>query len=171
MQITPTHLNYYYICHRKLWLFAAGITMEHTSDTVYEGKLIGETTYPQRATRYTELDLGIAKIDFYDPNKRIVHEIKKSDKMEAAHVAQVKYYLYLLHQQGITGTKGVLEYPRLRKTKEVLLTSADLEEIPKQLTTIEELVTQTQCPARLKKTLCRRCSYFEFCYAEEDQNL
>ncbi|EAY25590.1 CRISPR-associated protein Cas4 [Microscilla marina] len=167
MQITPTHLNYYHICHRKLWLFAAGITMEHTSDTVYEGKLIGEAAYPQRPVRYTELDLGIAKIDFYDPHRRIVHEVKKSDKMEEAHIAQVKYYLYLLYQQGITDAKGLLEYPKLRKIQEVLLTSIDLVEIPEQLAAIEQLIAQTKCPARLKKSFCRRCSYFEFCYAEE----
>lgn len=36
---TGTHFNYYMVCHRKLWLFANGINMEHTSDLVYEGKL------------------------------------------------------------------------------------------------------------------------------------
>jgi CRISPR-associated exonuclease Cas4 len=45
MQITGTHFNYYLICHRKLRLFANGIQMEHTSDAVYEGKLIHETSY------------------------------------------------------------------------------------------------------------------------------
>jgi len=35
MQITGTHFNYYLLCQRKLWLFANGINMEHTSDLVY----------------------------------------------------------------------------------------------------------------------------------------
>ena len=30
---------------------------------VYEGKLIGESSYPRRAAKYTELDLGVAKIE------------------------------------------------------------------------------------------------------------
>ncbi|HOU97037.1 MAG TPA: Dna2/Cas4 domain-containing protein, partial [Bacteroidales bacterium] len=42
MRITGTHFNYYLICQCKLWLFAKGITMENTSDLVYEGKLIHE---------------------------------------------------------------------------------------------------------------------------------
>ena len=48
MIITGLHIQYYFVCHRKLWLFANGIQMEHTSDLVYEGKLIHETTYPQQ---------------------------------------------------------------------------------------------------------------------------
>lgn len=58
--ITATHVNYFHICRRKLWLFSNGIQMEHTSDLVSEGKLIGESTYPQRAERYTEV-IGLEK--------------------------------------------------------------------------------------------------------------
>jgi CRISPR-associated exonuclease Cas4 len=73
MNINATLINYYHLCHRKLWLHANGITMEHTSDVVYEGKLIGEESYPQRAEKNQELEIlaeldgGIrasAKIDF-----------------------------------------------------------------------------------------------------------
>ena len=38
--------------------------MEHTSDLVYEGKLIHETSYPQRSERYEELEIDGIKIDF-----------------------------------------------------------------------------------------------------------
>ena len=86
-----THFNYYHVCHRKLWLFANGINMEHTSDLVYEGKLIHEGTYPQRSERYEELEIEGCKIDFYDARNRVVHEIKKSDKIESAHEWQLKY--------------------------------------------------------------------------------
>ena len=30
MNLTATHINYFHICHRKLWLFANGINMWHT---------------------------------------------------------------------------------------------------------------------------------------------
>ena len=118
--ITATQVNYYHICHRKLWLSANGIEMEHTSDLVAEGKLIGDSSYPQRAERYTEVAFDGVKIDFYDAKNRVVHEIKKSDRMEGAHVAQVKYYLWILEQNGITGAKGILEYPKLRHTEGVV---------------------------------------------------
>ncbi|HPM10562.1 MAG TPA: Dna2/Cas4 domain-containing protein, partial [Paludibacter sp.] len=52
MLTTGTHFNYYLICQRKLWLFANGIQMETTSDLVYEGKLLHETSYPHRAEKY-----------------------------------------------------------------------------------------------------------------------
>ena len=48
MTHTGTHFNYYQICHRKLLLFANGINMEHTSDTVYDGKLVHEGSVKHR---------------------------------------------------------------------------------------------------------------------------
>ena len=38
--ISGTHFNYYMLCHRKLWLYGQGLTMEHTSDLVYEGTVV-----------------------------------------------------------------------------------------------------------------------------------
>src|SRR5690606_22494527 len=95
MPLTGTHIAYLHTCHRKLWLFANGIQMEHTSESVAEGKLISETTYLDRTRQYTELAIDGIKIDFYDAKNRIVHEVKKSDKVENAHKAQVIYYLYV----------------------------------------------------------------------------
>jgi len=57
MNITATHINYYHICHRKLWLFSNGINMEHTSEIVADGKLLHETSYPQRAGNIWKLRL------------------------------------------------------------------------------------------------------------------
>ncbi|MCL5459918.1 CRISPR-associated protein Cas4, partial [Loigolactobacillus coryniformis] len=86
-----THIAYLHTCHRKLWLFANGIQMEHTSDKVGEGKLIAETTFLDRARKYTELAIDGIKIDFYDAKSKVIHEVKKSDKVEHAHLAQVNY--------------------------------------------------------------------------------
>ena len=90
--------------------------MEHTSDLVYEGKLIHEESYPQRSVRYEELAIDGIKIDFYDARNKIVHEVKKSNKIAPAHRLQLLYYLYVLEQNGILGATGILEYPKLRKT-------------------------------------------------------
>jgi len=62
-----TLISYLHLCHRKLWLHANGIRMEHTSHAVAEGKLIGENTYNRRAKKWKELDLQNLKIDHYDP--------------------------------------------------------------------------------------------------------
>lgn len=167
MNITATHINYYQLCYRKLWLFSNGIQMEHNSDAVYEGKLIGESSYPQRAEKYTELELDGIKIDFYDAQNKVVHEIKKSDKLEHAHVAQVKYYLYVLEQNGVEGATGILEYPKLRQTEKVVLTEEDRILIGVWKNEIEEIVNRDHCPPLIKKTFCKTCSYFDFCYVEE----
>ncbi len=141
--------------------------MEHTSDTVYEGKLIHETSYPQRPGKYTELELAGAKIDFYDAKNKVVHEVKKSDKMEEAHRWQVKYYLYLLLESGIEDATGVLEYPKLRKTEQVFLNEDDIKDLEAAIKATKNLLNKEECPPRLKKkTFCRNCSYFDFCWSD-----
>jgi CRISPR-associated exonuclease Cas4 len=165
--ITGTHFNYYMLCHRKLWLFTQGLTMEHTSDLVYEGKLIHETAYPQRSEKYTELEIGGIKIDFYDAKNRVIHEIKKSDKLEDAHVWQLKYYIYILEQAGVEGVTGILEYPKLRKTEEVLLSEVDKLRIVEIESEIGKITESEKCPSGINKPICKNCSYYDFCYCSE----
>jgi len=167
MTITATHINYYHICHRKLWLFANGINMEHVSETVAEGKLLHETSYPQRAEKYTEISIGGSKIDFYDAKNKVIHEIKKSSSMEAAHEWQVKYYIWLLEQNGVEGAKGILEYPKLRETKEIGLTEEDKVYLQAVVRQIEKIIADEQCPPRINSKICKNCSYYDFCYIEE----
>lgn len=164
MKPTGTHINYYHICHRKLWLFTNGVQMEHTSGLVADGKLIAEMTYPQRAAKYRELDLGFIKIDHYDAKNKIVREVKKSKKMEMAHLGQLKYYLWVLEQSGVDGVSGVLEYPKLRRTEEVWLSDLDREEILTWISGIETVLAGA-CPKVIDQVICGRCAYAAFCYA------
>lgn len=61
--LTATHVKYYHLCHRKLWLFDRDVWMEHTSEAVAAGELLHQTAYPQRAERYREISIGGSKID------------------------------------------------------------------------------------------------------------
>lgn len=170
MRITGTHFNYFIICHRKLWLFANGMQMEHTSELVEMGKLIHETSYPGRNEKYEEVEIGGIKVDYYDTKRGIIHEIKKSDKIEAAHELQLKYYLWVFEQHGISVVNGILEYPKLRKTEEVWLTDTDRQEIPSIISDIEALIHDDTCPERVKIGTCKNCSYYDFCWCgEEDE--
>jgi len=165
--MTGTHFNYYHVCKRKLWLFANGIQMEHTSDMVYDGKLIHEQSYPQRSERYEEMEIDGIKIDYYDPRNKVIHEIKRSDKVEKAHEWQVKYYIRVLERNGISDVVGILEYPELRHTARVTLTDDDrakIEEIEKD---IEQIVHAETCPPVISAKICHNCSYYDFCYVEE----
>jgi len=176
MPLTATHINYKFVCPRKLWLFTNNINMEQSSDVVFEGKLIGENSYIQRAERYTEISIqasfeGIqlsAKIDFYDATHKIVHEIKKSDKLEQAHIAQIKFYLYILEANGIEKPEGILEYPKLRHTHRIAaLSEDDKKEIETWIVDTQTILEQDSCPPIIKKTYCKTCSYHDFCFVSE----
>lgn len=167
MKITGTHFNYYQVCKRKLWLFTNGINFEHTSDLVFEGKLIHEDSYPQRSAKYEEIELDGIKVDFYDTKNKVIHEIKKSNKVEVAHEWQLKYYLYVFEQNGIIGVRGILEYPLLRKTQEVFLSDIDRQAIEEMKTDISKIISDEYCPPLQKKSICKNCSYYEFCYSKE----
>lgn len=168
MHTTGTHFNYYQVCKRKLWLFANGINMEHTSDLVYDGKLIHENSYPQRSERYEEIEIEGIKIDFYDAKNKVIHEIKRSDKVERAHEWQVKYYIYVLERHGIEEVTAILEYPTMRHTAEVLFTDADREYIQKTEKEIVSLIQSEDCPPTINAKICKSCSYYEFCYVNEE---
>ena len=167
MNTTGTHINYYIVCKRKLWLFANGLNMEHTSDLVAEGKLIHESSYPQRSEKFQEVAIDGVRIDFYDRKNKVVHEIKKSNKVENAHQWQVKYYLYVLKENGIEGATGILEYPKLRKTEEVILSDGDIRYIESTKKEIAEIIHSPDCPPRVEKKICKNCSYHDFCWVEE----
>lgn len=169
--VTGTHFNYYQLCKRKLWLFASGINMESTSDLVFEGKVIHESSYPQRSEKYEEVELDGVKVDFYDAKGKIIHEIKKSNKVEKAHEWQLKYYIYVFERNGIEGVTGILEYPVLRKTQTVVLSDVDREMIGEMERGITRIVESDQCPPLTRKGICKNCSYYDFCYSNEEDEL
>lgn len=169
MKITGTHFNYYQICKRKLWLFTNSINFEQASDLVYEGRLIHENCYPQRSSKYEEVELDGIKVDYYDTKNKIIHEIKKSNKVNSAHEWQLKYYIYIFESNGITGVSGILEYPILRKTKQVFLSKLDIATIEDMKSNINEIINSDECPPLQKKGICKNCSYYEFCYSKEDE--
>ncbi len=161
-----TQIAYYHLCHRKLWLHVNGIQMENATNNAYveEGKLISETTYQRRANKWKELSVGNSKIDHFDSKTNTIREVKKSPKLERAHVAQVKYYLYLLEQRGIQRAKGLIEYPKQRKTREVTLDDTSRREVKNWEAEVARITNLPNCPELVKKPYCRSCSFQDFCY-------
>jgi len=161
---TGTQVNYYFICKTKLWLFSHRITMEHTSDLVGMGRFIHETSYA-REKKDVIIDDRIG-IDFIKKGDAItVHEVKKSRKLEKAHKYQLYYYLYYLTEiKGVKATEGVLDYPASRERVTLTLTDAVKKEIAEILENIRSLVNRDEPPEAEKKSYCRSCAYFEFCW-------
>lgn len=162
-RITGTKVNYYFVCKRKLWLFSHQIEMEEESDLVAQGRLISENAYPEKRH---ELNIdGVIVMDFVEMQSGIIHEIKKSDKMEEAHLWQVKFYLWYLKTKGIEGITGELDYPKLKRRVTVTLTESDcqvLEQVAQEITAIEH---QSTPPPKIDKKFCKNCAYYELCWA------
>lgn len=161
--VTGTQINYYFICHTKLWLFSHHIQMEQEHDNVKLGKQVHDTSY-KRERKEVIIDNTIA-IDFIKKGDTLeLHDIKKSRKMEQAHRWQLLYYIFYLRKRGIAAT-GVLDYPLLRKRTIVEPSEDDFKELLHIIDDIHR-VSSGPMPAPRKKNICKKCSYQEFCFGD-----
>lgn len=165
---TGTQVNYYIVCHRKLWLFTHDIQMERENENVQLGKLLDQEAY-KREQKAIALDDRVV-IDWVETTVHadgslLLHEVKKSRAVEAAHRLQMLYYLFYLRSKGVTA-RGQLDYPLLKKTEQVELTPGAEAELRAALAAMELIVGSDEAPPRLpKKTFCEKCAYFELCWS------
>lgn len=160
-KITGLMFYYYFICHRKLWLFSRGLNFEEENEYVQLGKLIDENSY-KREQKGIRIDETI-NIDFIRDWK-ILHEVKKSKSIEEANIWQLKYYLWFLKKRDIKAEKGVLDYPKLKIREEVELNSSDETQIEKIIVEIEKLLEQEKTPDKIDSKICKKCAYYEYCF-------
>jgi len=164
--ISGTYINYYFHCPRHLWLFSRNITMEHNSEDVSIGKYISESAYG-RANHEIHINNKFndaAVLDFFERKSKVIHEIKKSRKMEELHIWQVKYYIYFLEKLGITEVTGEIDYPKLKRIVRVNLEDEDRKRFEEIFIEIESINNSSCPPQPINKPYCKKCSYFEFCY-------
>lgn len=133
--------------------------MEDKSDVVLLGKLLHETGYKRK---FKEVSIGRVKIDFLEHGTE-VHEIKRSRRIEKAHVYQLRYYLYYLKRLGVEAS-GVLNYPLLRRREAVTLTQEEENEMRQILKEMTEILASGTAPPAAKLGICKKCSYYEFCW-------
>lgn len=163
--MTGTKIAYYFLCHRKLWLFSNHLDMEHNHENVALGKFISESTYERKKH---EIHISDEKdeivLDFYDGKNKVIHEVKKSDKMEDTHTWQVKFYISVLESKGIEGVTGEIDYPKLRQKVNVQLNQNDRNELNKIKEEIVGIINSKDPPDVINKSFCKNCSYYELCY-------
>lgn len=159
--ITGVMVYYNFVCTRKLWYFSNDLNMEFNSELVGMGKLIDETSY-SREKKNILIDETI-NVDFLKDWK-VIHEVKKSRKVDIAAKWQLKYYIWVLRNKGVDIEKGVLDYPLLRKREDVLLDINEEEELLEVLDEIKDIVNMKAPPKVKKKGICKKCAYFELCY-------
>jgi RecB family exonuclease len=160
-EITGVMVYYYIVCRRKLWYFYNEIQMEQDNENVKIGKLIDENSY-QRENKHVNIN-NVINIDFIR-SKGVLHEVKKSRKIEEAGILQVKYYLYYLRQRGVHEIKAKIDYPLMKQTLEIELIDDDILIIEKALKEIENIVIQERAPILEKKRFCKSCAYYDLCY-------
>lgn len=161
-KITGIMVYYYVVCKQKLWYFVHDINMEQNNDNVRLGRLLDENSY-RDADKHILIDNAL-NID-YIKNANIIHEIKKSRKIEEASIWQVRYYIWYLEQFGVPNIKGQIDYPLLRQTVQVELSDADREIMQDYLADIERIISLQQPPdVKQRKKICQSCAYFELCY-------
>jgi len=165
LQVTGTMVSYYFICRRKLWLYAKGLNLENISGNadVVKGRILHERRFKREHSR--EVSFDTVKIDFLKFGSEVfVHEVKKSKKFEEAHVWQLKYYIYSLKRKGLECSSGVIHYPASMRKVDVIFLQEDYDRIEQALAGITGVLQESRPPGRLNKKMCSRCAYFDFCY-------
>jgi len=134
--------------------------MEQTYDKVLLGKLLEEQSYPREKRREILIE-NLISIDIVD--RESIREIKYSDKLKAADRIQILYYLYFLKKLGIE-KKGIINYPRIKKREEIILTPEGEKEVESALKRINEVLLMPKPPKLIRKSYCTKCAYFQFCW-------
>jgi CRISPR-associated exonuclease Cas4 len=164
VRITGFKIDYYHICHTKLWLFSHNIMLEAGHENVEIGKQLHKDRY-KRDNKDVTID-GTISIDFVRRGSHIeLHEVKKTKKMGDAHRAQLLFYLYYLLQRGVSA-EGVINYPLIREIERVTLTPVDEAVLQNEIKEIERIVRGSM-PRPLRKRICAKCAYIEFCFCDE----
>ena len=161
--ITGNLVNAFYICHRKVWLFAHEINPSTENSYLEIGSLIGEESYKREKK---EIHIGDMKIDLIKKagNNVVVAEIKKSSKGEKAAKMQLLFYLYQLKAKGIKAN-GELLIPKERKRILITLDEEVEKELIDGLKKIKEIIAREKPPEKVKTHFCKNCAYNEFCWS------
>lgn len=169
-------VGYYRLCPRKAWLSLRGLWMEQESDVVALGRLLDQHAY-DRADKHLELEAEapdgtalVGKVDRANLRHGVLHETKKGRSCEAAHRWQLRFYLWLLHRNGVARADGrpftgQLDYPLLRRSEAVTLEPEHEAELAAVVGAIRQLAGQELPPPRLaRRTFCAKCAFEELCY-------
>lgn len=158
--ISGMQVYYYFVCSKKLWYFSHDISMEDESENVQIGKILDETSYKNK-DKHIMID-NIINIDFLSEHN-VLHEIKKSRKIEEASIWQVKYYIYYLKKRGVDNIKGKIDYPLLKQSLTVELSDDDIDTLERVLENIKSIINSDLPPNTELKKYCKSCAYYDFC--------
>ncbi len=160
-RISGMMIYYHEVCDRKLWYFLHEVRMEQENEHVQIGKILDESSYP-KDDKHINID-NVINIDFIR-QERVLHEVKKSKKVESASIWQLKYYLHYLKHRGVDGIHGKIDYPLLKQTLEIELSEEDCKELDKKIMEIQEVSILEIPPQTINCRVCKSCAYNDLCY-------
>lgn len=155
-------INYWVVCHRKVWLYAKGMRMEPLSERVALGWLLHERAYPDLPRREVLID-DLIKIDVLGAESKVL-EVKHSRKLVDAARLQVAYYLLYLKRLGAGDLVGELRFPKERRKEEVRLTAELEAQVAETLRDIRRIEQLPSPPQVAFMPPCRVCAYCELCW-------
>jgi CRISPR-associated exonuclease Cas4 len=166
MPVTGTHIWYYFICKREVWLIIHQIAADQDDENIDLGRFFNEQTY-QRDKK--EISLGHIIIDRVreENGELVIGEVKKSSRFKESARYQLLYYLDTLRQMGIKA-RGELLFPKERKREQVEWTHEAKQELDQAMEEIRRIARLPVPPPPKKIPFCRKCAYREYCWAEED---
>lgn len=139
--------------------------MEEGHERVQDGKILHERAYKNAEQRELVVDDSF-RIDVLDGE--YVREVKLTSKMSDADKYQLLFYLYQLKKRGLV-RKGLISYTKEKKTEELVLSKSDEKEIDRIIGLIEQIIKSNEIPPLLNKPYCKKCAYYDFCYADETE--
>jgi CRISPR-associated exonuclease Cas4 len=160
-EIGGVHIKYLLHCPRQLWLYSHGYRPEARNESVAFGEAVDDSTY----RRHGEVDLGAAKIDWITRGA-VVHETKSSRAPSPQHEAQILHYCLLLARRGVTVHGGVVHYPLIRRTTKVTWDAPARRTAEATEARARQIIGAAAPDPRLPRTLCRGCSYQDYCWGD-----
>ena len=158
--VTGVMMQYYHVCHRKLWFFDHGIEADEQTQEIRRGVRVNSNSYSQskKAKHY-----GPISPDIMQDGKLV--EVKPSSAMEKATEMQLGYYLWYLESICDISKDGVVVYPKERERRELELTTSLAQEIEEAIRGIYDVVTAEEPPEFEEKEVCGTCAYKYLCWS------
>jgi CRISPR-associated exonuclease Cas4 len=162
-RITGNLVNAYFVCRRKLWLYAHEVNPFADHDLLETGRIYDQFTYKREKDGIT---MDGMKIDLLrrGEGQTVVGEVKKSSAFLNAARMQLAYYLYRLRKEGIEA-EGELLIPKEKKREKVRLDEALTRELEQAISEIQRIIDQERAPEAKKTRFCAKCAYAEFCWS------
>jgi CRISPR-associated exonuclease Cas4 len=139
--------------------------VEMVTQQLVRGERIRGEVSPDKSGHNISLESTVEQGERHEQNEIVIHEVKRSKKLQDAHFYQLLYYMYHLKKNyGVNILRGVLHYPLLKQNVDVPLTQDKIVQVEEALRGIAGINMLPSPPEPIRKGYCRNCAYQELCF-------